>query len=103
MAAITANRPNVTSGDRLSLTVFFAVVMHSLIILGISFDAADRSQPLQKLPGLEVTLVQSKADKDIEDADFLAQANQEGGGDTEENNAHHHGRNPSGSFDHCKI
>jgi hypothetical protein len=63
MAAITANRPNVTSGDRLSLTIFFAVVMHSLIILGISFDAADRSQPLQKLPGLEVTLVQSKTDK----------------------------------------
>lgn len=84
MAAITVNRPNVTSGDRLGLTVFFAVVMHSLIILGISFDASDRSQPLQKLPGLEVTLVQSKTDKDIEDADFLAQANQEGGGDTEE-------------------
>jgi protein TonB len=84
MATITANRPKVTSGDRLSLTVFFAVVMHSLIILGISFDATDRSQPLQKLPGLEVTLVQSKTDKDIEDADFLAQANQEGGGDTEE-------------------
>lgn len=84
MATITANRPNVTTGDRLSLTIFFAVVMHSLIILGISFDATDRSQPLQKLPGLEVTLVQSKADKDIEDADFLAQANQEGGGDTEE-------------------
>jgi protein TonB len=84
MATITANRPNVTSGDRLSLTVFFAVVMHSLIILGISFDAADRSQPLPKLPGLEVTLVQSKTDKEIEDADFLAQANQEGGGDTKE-------------------
>ena len=84
MATITANQPNVSSGDRLSLTVFFAVVMHSLIILGISFDASDRSQPLPKLPGLEVTLVQSKADKEIEDADFLAQANQEGGGDTEE-------------------
>jgi protein TonB len=82
MATMAARRPNVTSGDRLSLTIFFAVVMHSLIILGISFDAADRTKPPEKLPGLEVTLVQSKTDKDIEDADFLAQASQEGGGDS---------------------
>lgn len=77
-------RPKVTTGDRLSLTIFFAVVLHSLIILGISFSQEDRSQPKQKLPGLEVTLVQSRTDKEIEDADFLAQASQEGGGDTEE-------------------
>ena len=77
-------RPKVTSGDRLSLTIFFAIVLHSLIILGISFSGEDRSQPPQKLPGLEVTLVQSRTDKEIKDADFLAQANQEGGGDTEE-------------------
>ncbi len=77
-------RPKVTTGDRLSLTIFFAVVLHSLIILGISFSQEDRLQPPQKLPGLEVTLVQSRTDKDIKDADFLAQASQEGGGDTEE-------------------
>ena len=77
-------RPKVTTGDRLSLTIFFAVVLHSLIILGISFSQEDRTQPPQKLPGLEVTLVQSRTDKEIKDADFLAQANQEGGGDTEE-------------------
>jgi len=77
-------RPKISTGDRLSLTVFFAIVLHSLIILGISFSGEDRAQPLQKLPGLEVTLVQSRSDKEIKDADFLAQANQEGGGDTEE-------------------
>ena len=77
-------RAKVGSGDRLSLTIFFAVVLHSLVILGISFSGEDRSQPKQKLPGLEVTLVQSRTDKDIKDADFLAQASQEGGGDTEE-------------------
>jgi protein TonB len=77
-------RPKVGTGDRLSLTIFFAVVLHSLIILGISFSGEDRSQPKQKLPGLEVTLVQSRTEKDIKDADFLAQASQEGGGDTEE-------------------
>jgi protein TonB len=77
-------RPKIGTGDRLSLTIFFAVVVHSLIILGISFSGEDRNQPKQKLPGLEVTLVQSRTDKDIKDADFLAQASQEGGGDTEE-------------------
>jgi protein TonB len=84
MATLRATRPQVTSGDRLSLTVFFAVVLHSLVILGISFSAQDREQPPQKLPGLEVTLVQSRADKTPDDADFLAQANQEGGGNSEE-------------------
>ncbi len=77
-------RPKIGTGDRLSLTIFFAIVLHSLIILGISFSGEDRSAPPQKLPGLEVTLVQSRSDKEIKDADFLAQANQEGGGDTEE-------------------
>lgn len=78
------NLPPVSSGDRLGLTIFFAVVLHSLIILGISFDILKPDQPRQKLPGLEITLVQSKTDKEIENADFLAQASQEGGGDTEE-------------------
>ena len=74
--------PNVSHSDRLGLTIFFAVVLHSLIILGISFTAPDKTKPPEKLPGLEVTMVQSKTDKEIEDADFLAQANQDGGGDS---------------------
>ncbi len=84
MATVAATRPQIGTGDRLGLTVFFVVVLHSLFIFGFSFEAEDRPQPKQKLPGLEVTLVQSRTDKEIEDADFLAQASQEGGGDTEE-------------------
>ena len=76
--------PNITSGDRLGLTIFFAIVVHSLIILGVSFSQYDRSKRPEKLPGLEITLVQSQTDKKLEDADFLAQANQEGGGDGQE-------------------
>ena len=74
----------VKPSDRLGLTIFFAVVMHSLIILGISFSKEDETKPPEKLPGLEVTLVKSVTDKKIEDAKFLAQANQEGGGNTDE-------------------
>lgn len=84
MATLRATRPQVTSADRLSLTVVLAVILHGLIILGISFSGEDRTKPPEKLPGLEVTLVQSRADKEPEDADFLAQANQEGGGNSEE-------------------
>lgn len=76
--------PTVSHSDRLGLTIFFAVVVHSLIILGISFTKPDEKKPPEKLPGLEVTMVQSQTDKEIEDADFLAQANQDGGGDTAE-------------------
>jgi protein TonB len=76
--------PNITSGDRLGLTIFFAIVVHSLIILGVSFSQYDRTKRPEKLPGLEITLVQTQTDKKIEDADFLAQASQEGGGDNQE-------------------
>lgn len=79
-----AMSPNITSGDRLGLTIFFAIVFHSLIILGVSFSQYDPSKRPEKLPGLEITLVQSQTDKKIEDADFLAQAAQEGGGDSSE-------------------
>ncbi len=84
MATLRATRPRVTSTDRLSLTVVLALILHGLIILGVSFSGEDRIKPPEKLPGLEVTLVQSRADEEPEDADFLAQANQEGGGNSEE-------------------
>jgi protein TonB len=84
VAQTPAQLVNIKADDRLGLTVFFAVVLHSLIILGISFAQPEKKNPPEKLPGLEVTLVQSKTDKKVEDADFLAQAAQEGGGNSEE-------------------
>ncbi|MGD8568711.1 MAG: TonB family protein [Gammaproteobacteria bacterium] len=88
MTAVAASppaiAPTITSNDRLGLTIFFAIVFHSLIILGVSFSQYDRTKRPEKLPGLEITLVQSRTDKKLEDADFLAQAAQEGGGDSKE-------------------
>jgi protein TonB len=73
----------VSSGDRFSLTVFFALAMHAIIILGVSFNLVDESD-LDSLSTMEITLVHNRAEEEPEDADYLAQANQLGGGNVEE-------------------
>ncbi len=74
---------NISASDRLGLTLFFAVALHAIIILGVGFDA-DRLFPKELPPTLEITLVHSKSDKAADKADYLAQANQRGGGTMEE-------------------
>jgi len=69
-------------GDRLSLTTGFALLLHAVALFGIDFALED---PLAAaLPALDVILVQSSSAEAPEKADFLAQANQQGGGDSEE-------------------
>ncbi len=66
----------VSSGDRLSFTIFVAVVLHAILIFGIAFTA-----PRIELPNvMEVTLAQHRSTTADKDADFLAQANQKGSG-----------------------
>jgi len=69
--------------DRFSLMIFFALAFHAVVILGISFDAIDEEE-LYKALTLDVTLVSSKSKDAPEDANYLAQENQLGGGNTEE-------------------
>ena len=71
----------VTSSDRLSFALFVAVLLHALVVLGITFQASERDN-LSKT--LEVTLAAYKSDKAPEKADFLAQENQQGSGTLEE-------------------
>lgn len=70
----------VSPSDRLSFTLFLGLVFHAAIILGVSFTLSER-RPAPQL--LEITLAQYKTDVTPEDADFLAQANQEGSGSLE--------------------
>lgn len=66
----------VSSGDRLSFTIFVAIVLHAILIFGIAFTA-----PRIELPNvMEVTLAQHRSTTADKDADFLAQANQKGSG-----------------------
>lgn len=75
--------PNISPADRLGLTLFFAVAFHALVILGISFDMGKllpRDIPLS----MEITLVHSTTEESPDKADYLAQANQRGGGNVKE-------------------
>lgn len=70
----------VDAGDRLSFTLFVAIALHLLIILGINFKLPPASKGSQTI---EITLATHKSAKAPKEADFLAQHNQEGSG-TEE-------------------
>ena len=84
MTSIAQPTPiSVSSGDRFSLTVFFALAMHAIIILGVSFNLVNETD-LDSLSTMEITLVHNRAEEEPEDADYLAQANQLGGGNVEE-------------------
>ena len=77
MHALTAH-PGITPGDRLAATIVFAVLAHLIVILGVTF--AHESRPEPRATTLDVVLVPRTSDTPPDQADFLAQANQDGGG-----------------------
>lgn len=75
-----ANPANVSSADRLALTVILSLALHSIITLGIVFTNEKPTKP--ETDTLEIILVQTHSEKAPDKADYLAQANQDGGGNT---------------------
>ncbi len=71
----------VSAADRLGFTLFLAVAVHAAAILGIGFAVTPNTPPAQTL---EITLAQHKSEKPPEEADFIAQADQQGSGQLEE-------------------
>ncbi|MEJ2522248.1 MAG: TonB family protein [Gammaproteobacteria bacterium] len=73
------------TGDRLAYALFLAAVAHAVVILGVAFDGPDPSAP-EQVPTLEVTLLNQPSPDEVAppDPDYLAQANQQGAGNTEE-------------------
>ena len=67
---------------RMQVAVALSVFLHAIIILGVSFKLPDLSN-LAAQPPLEVTLVNAKTQARPEKADALAQANLDGGGNTD--------------------
>ncbi len=76
------SRPAIISSfDRLGLTLFFAVCLHITLILGIGFDAP-HPKPQAAARTLEVMVVHNAhKPKEPDEADFLAQTDQQGGGE----------------------
>jgi len=70
----------VGSGDRLGVTLLFSLVAHAVVALGVVFEF-EKAPP--RLPALDVILVQSANSEKPEKADFIAQANNSGGGESD--------------------
>ena len=72
--------------DILTIALFVAAVVHAIVLLGVSFRPV--LDEMRTPPTLEVILVQKKAvvdEEEPEDANYLAQFSQDGGGNTDEN------------------
>ncbi len=78
--------PHITPNDRISMTIFLAIAIHAIIILGVTFNLKQVEDETDRpLPTMEITLVHHSSEKPLEKGDFFAQVSQEGGGSHEEN------------------
>ena len=81
MHAIAAP-PTIGPADRLGFTLFVAIIAHAIAVLGVTFVPHERSH--EQTSTLDIVLVQHRSEEEPEEAEFLAQANQAGGGESEE-------------------
>jgi protein TonB len=81
MMAASAEQPVISATDRLTFTLFLAVVLHLVLLLGVAIGFPT---PQLAATSLEVILAQNKSSEAPEDADFLAQSNQIGSGTEDE-------------------
>lgn len=71
----------VNDFDRFSFTLFMALALHAVVVLGITFAP---ESPRSSAQTMEITLSQFDDEVDPEKADFLAQTSQQGSGSEEE-------------------
>lgn len=71
----------VSDFDRFSFTLFLALAVHAIVVLGVTFAP---EPPRSSAQTMEITLSQFDDEKAPEKADFLAQTNQQGSGTEEE-------------------
>ena len=68
---------NYLSRDKLTFGIFVAAAAHALVVFGMVFDW---SNPFVDSPEMDVTIVNHQAQDAPEEADFLAQADQQASG-----------------------
>jgi len=77
---IVTRKPVVSFRDRIGFTLFVALILHATLIFGVSFTSEiSTPAPIH----LEVTLAEFIDDETPENADYLAQVNQQGSGEQE--------------------
>jgi len=84
MAALDRRMTALGKHGRMQVAVAASIVIHAFIILVVSFKLPDLSK-LDSQRTLEVTLVNAKSPTRPQKADALAQANLDGGGNTDAN------------------
>jgi protein TonB len=81
MKNTVATEATSLSGERFGFTMFVSICLHGVIILGVGFGIYEQANSSSSL---EITLAQYRSQEAPEDADFLAQENQQGSGSQEE-------------------
>ncbi|MEJ7745296.1 MAG: energy transducer TonB, partial [Luteimonas sp.] len=78
MSAPLLHPPAVGEDQRLGATMVLSLLVHGVLILGLGF-ALDDAAPV--MPTLDVILTQTSSPLTPKQADFLAQASNQGGGE----------------------
>ncbi len=73
--------PSIGPRERVRVTMLFSVLLHAVVVLGVTFTYED---PQASTPSLDVILVEARTEQSPDKADFLANANQRGGGEHDE-------------------
>lgn len=81
MNTAVATDNNALSGERFGFTLFVSICLHVVLILGVGFTIFEQASSSNSL---EITLAQYRSDEAPDNADFLAQENQQGSGTLEE-------------------
>ncbi|GGY85682.1 energy transducer TonB [Marinobacter zhanjiangensis] len=71
----------VTANDRLMFTLFMALALHAVVLLGVTFAP---EEPATSASTMEITLSRFDDEQAPDEADFLAASNQQGSGEAEE-------------------
>ena len=77
------NTAHIGPSDRLGFTLFLALTVHAIVVLGVGFTNS-KSPKSNALPSLEIIHANSRSLDEVENPDFLAQENQAGGGNNDD-------------------
>lgn len=79
----TESQPKISQFDKVLFCGFLALAFHAMLLFGLGFKLPDLSSS-NNTKTFNVVLAQFEAENKPEKADFIGQANQEGGGESEQ-------------------